>query len=80
VRKVCVDALPESDLTAKLLVDGLPAGQDIFYRATLQNHAEPTILGEPTVGRFRTAPVNKRDLTFVWSGDTCRQGWGIDRS
>ena len=26
------DALPDRDFTAKLLVDGLPAGQDIFYR------------------------------------------------
>src|SRR5262245_49817289 len=26
------DALPESDFTAKVLLDELPAGQDIFYR------------------------------------------------
>src|SRR5438045_9630926 len=25
------DALPDSDCTSKLLLDGLPAGQDIFY-------------------------------------------------
>ena len=29
---VFVDALPESDFTAKALLEGLPAGQDIFYR------------------------------------------------
>jgi alkaline phosphatase D len=80
VRKVWVDALPESDLTAKLAVDGLPAGQDIFYRVTLQDHAEPTVLGEPSVGRFRTAPADKRDVAFVWSGDTSGQGWGIDEA
>jgi alkaline phosphatase D len=31
-RAVFVDALPESDFTANALIDGLPAGQDIFYR------------------------------------------------
>src|SRR2546421_6613926 len=31
-RGVFVDALPESDFTAKALIEGLPAGQDIFYR------------------------------------------------
>jgi len=80
LRKVWVDALPESDLTAKLTLDGLPDGQDIFYRVAPQNHAEPTILGEPMVGRFRTAPADKRDVSFVWSGDTCGQGWGIDEA
>jgi alkaline phosphatase D len=36
--------------------------------------------GEPVVGRFRTAPSDRRDVTFVWSGDTAGQGWGIDES
>src|SRR5262245_60575192 len=31
-RSVFVDALPESDFTAKALIEGLPSGQDIFYR------------------------------------------------
>jgi alkaline phosphatase D len=30
------------------------------------------------VGRFRTAPADARDVTFVWSGDTAGQGWGIN--
>jgi alkaline phosphatase D len=30
------------------------------------------------VGRFRTAPGSRRNVSFVWSGDTCGQGWGID--
>jgi alkaline phosphatase D len=74
------DALPESDFTAKLLLDGLPSGQDIFYRVRFQDLASPTILGEPQVGRFRTAPSDRRSLSFVWSGDTAGQGWGIDES
>src|SRR4029077_17494283 len=51
VHKVWVDALPEGALTAKVVIAGLPPGQDIFYRVTLQNHAEPQILGEAMVGR-----------------------------
>src|SRR5262245_16896957 len=78
--KVWVDALPESDLAAKVAIDDLPAGQEIFYRVTAQNHAEPTILGESLVGRFRTAPADKRNVSFVWSGDTAGQGWGIDEA
>ena len=30
IHKVWVDALPETDLTAKVAIDNLPAGQDIF--------------------------------------------------
>lgn len=77
---VYVDALPESDFTAKALIDGLPAGQDIFYRVRLQDLTSPTIVGEPVVGRFRTAPSDKRSVSFVWSGDTAGQGWGIDEA
>jgi alkaline phosphatase D len=29
-------------------------------------------------GRFRTGPADRRSLSFVWSGDTAGQGWGID--
>jgi alkaline phosphatase D len=34
---VFVDAMPESDFTAKALLEGLPAGQDIFYRISFQD-------------------------------------------
>ena len=51
-----VDALPESDFTAKLLIENLPAAQDVFYRVRFQDLASPTIVGDPQVGRFRTAP------------------------
>jgi len=75
-----VDALPESDFTAKLLIENLPAAQEIFYRVRFQDLASPTIVGEPEVGRFRTAPTDRRPISFVWSGDTAGQGWGIDES
>jgi len=79
-RAAYVDALPETDLTVNALIEGLPAGQDIFYRVQFQDHASPTILGEPVVGRFRTAPADRRSIAFAWSGDTAGQGWGIDES
>ena len=75
---VFVDALPETDLTAKALIDGLPAGQDIFYRIRFQDHSFPDALSEPMVGRFRTAPSERRSVAFVWSGDTA--AWGIDEA
>jgi alkaline phosphatase D len=74
-----LDALPDSDFTAKALLEGLPAGQDIFYRVAFENLASPTIIGEPQIGRFRTAPSDRRSVSFVWSGDTCG-GWGIDEA
>ncbi|WGF88486.1 alkaline phosphatase D family protein [Marinivivus vitaminiproducens] len=73
-----LDALPESDYTVKLLVEDLPAGQDIFYRVRFRDLAETSIVGEAQTGHFRTAPAGARDITFVWSGDTAGQGWGID--
>jgi alkaline phosphatase D len=75
-----VDALPESDFTAKALIERLPAGQDIFYRLRFQDLSSPDVVGEPVVGRFRTAPADRRSVAFAWSGDTAGQGWGIDES
>jgi alkaline phosphatase D len=72
------DVLPESDYAAKLLVNNLPAGQNIFYRVTFTDLTDFNAASEPAVGRFRTAPAGGRDVSFVWSGDTAGQGWGID--
>ncbi|GGC65835.1 alkaline phosphatase D family protein [Chelatococcus reniformis] len=77
---VFVDVLPESDMTGKVALAGLPAGQDVFYRLTPQDLAEPSVRGEALVGRFRTAPADRRSVSFCWSGDTAGQGWGIDES
>jgi alkaline phosphatase D len=74
----CVDALVETDHTAKALIEDLPPGQDIFYRIRFEDHAYPTVLSEPRVGSFRTASHERRPVSFVWSGDTA--GWGIDES
>jgi alkaline phosphatase D len=76
---VLVDALPESDFTAKALIDALPPNQDIFYRISFQDLSS-AVFGEPSIGRFRTAPHERRSVSFLWSGDTMGQGWGIDET
>jgi alkaline phosphatase D len=75
-----VDALPETDFTAKALVENLQAGQDIFYRLRFQDLSSAQAISEPALGRFRVAPADRRSISFVWSGDTAGQGWGIDPS
>jgi len=77
IRTASVDALPDDDFTAKVLLDGLPAGQDIFYRVRFDDIASG-LAGETRIGHFRTAPVEQRSVSFVWSGDAVGQGWGID--
>jgi alkaline phosphatase D len=74
------DALPESDFTAKILLENLPAGQDVFYRVRFQDHASSTIFGEQQIGHFRTPSNDRRDVSLVWSGDVAGQGWGIDEA
>src|SRR3954451_8021856 len=64
-----IAALPESDFTAKMLVDGLPGGQDIFYRVKFRDLSHTAAESETVTGRFRTAPSDKRDVSFVWGGD-----------
>ncbi|MBC7584079.1 MAG: alkaline phosphatase D family protein [Tardiphaga sp.] len=73
-----IAALPESDFAAKLLLDNLPAGQDIFYRVNFRDLSHTDIVGEPVIGRFRTAPADMRDVSFVWGGDVAGQGFGIN--
>lgn len=72
-------ALEATDHTARVDLTGLPAGQDIFYRVQWEDYASGA-LSEPMRGHFRTAPATRRDIRFVWSGDTAGQGWGIDES
>jgi alkaline phosphatase D len=78
LRSASADALPDRDFTSKLLLEGLPPGQDIFYRVRFEDIGEAGISGETQVGHFRTAPTKQDSVSFVWSGDTAGQGWGID--
>src|SRR5262249_48125894 len=71
-------ALAETDFTARVDLSGLPAGQDIFYRVTFQDLADPRVLSAPASGRFRTPPSAGRTITFAWSGDEAGQGGGVN--
>lgn len=73
-----LNALPESDFAVQALVEGAPADQNLFYRMTASDLSDLNATSEPITGQFRTAPTTKRDIRFVWSGDTAGQGWGID--
>ena len=71
-------ALPESDFTARVDLSRLPAGQEMFYRVTFQDLANPKVLSAPVGGRFRTPPTGRRTITFAWAGDEAGQGWGTN--
>ena len=61
-----------------MLLENLPAAQDIFYRVRFADIAGSGIAGETQIGHFCTAPAEPISISFVWSGDTAGQGWGID--
>ncbi|WP_204332550.1 alkaline phosphatase D family protein [Geodermatophilus sabuli] len=69
-----VDVGPDTDHAGKVLLEGLPAGTELFYRVhfAAEGPASP-----PLTGRLRTAPTDRRDVSFAWSGDVAGQGWGI---
>lgn len=75
VVSAAVDA--RSDFTARVDLTGLPAGQAIFYRAWFED-ASTGVASEPWMGHLRSVPLHKRDIRFVWSGDTVGQGYGIN--
>jgi alkaline phosphatase D len=77
-RLVGPTALEDTDFAVKTVLTDLPAGEEIFYRVQFADLANPRILSEPVSGHLRTPPRDRRPVSFVWSGDTVGQGWGID--
>lgn len=73
-----LNALPESDFAVKAMLQDMTADQTVFYRMTATDLSDLNAVSEPVTGQFRTAPTERRDIRFVWSGDTAGQGWGID--
>lgn len=78
-------ALEGSDFTSRIDLAGLPADEDVFVKVVYEDLDSGRTRSEPVVGRFRTAPGDgrdrkgrRRDVRFLWSGDTAGQGWGID--
>ncbi len=77
---IFADALPESDFTAKVWLDELPAGETLFYRVKFHDLSFPEIVSESRIGRFRVPDRGRRSVSFTWSGDVAGQGWGIDEA
>jgi alkaline phosphatase D len=72
---------PEADFTAKLLLQDLPPGRRIFYRVGFEDRQG--VAGDWEIGSLVTAATRRErpsEVHFVWSGDTCGQGYGIDES
>ncbi|MFJ2691621.1 alkaline phosphatase D family protein [Pseudomonas sp. NPDC087336] len=74
-----VSALADArtDFTARVELTGLPADQAIFYRVHFED-AQSGVASEPWFGHLRSVPQTRRDIRFVWSGDTAGQGFGIN--
>lgn len=71
-------ALEATDFTARVDLDNLPQDADIFVRVSFEALGDPRAKSAPILGHFRSAPRRRRDLRFVWGGDTAGQGWGIN--
>ncbi len=74
-------ALQETDFNAKAVLQGLPAGQNWFYRVQMESLVNPGVFSESLSGQFSTAPAagdESAPVCFCWSGDTAGQGYGID--
>ncbi|MEP7367922.1 MAG: alkaline phosphatase D family protein, partial [Acidobacteriota bacterium] len=73
-------AVPEAGFTTRLELTGLRPGVDYFYRVTF---TDGSARSEPFTGRFRTpggaVDAKPRGVRLLWSGDTCGQGYGINR-
>ena len=66
---------PDTDLTGRVRLSGLPAGRRIHYRVRLD---DGRTVSEPELGSFRTTAKKGQGVRFVWGGDLAGQGWGIN--
>ncbi len=65
-----------TDHTARVRLDGLAPGRR--YDADVSFAAADGTAGRSQRVSFTTAPIHPAATSFVWSGDTCGQGWGIN--
>jgi alkaline phosphatase D len=69
-------ATPDNDFTAKVELKGLTEGRDYTY--TVEFEDADGNRGERATGHFTTASRKAAATSFVWTGDTAGQGWGIN--
>jgi len=64
---------PDTDFAATVAIDGLPDAQTLCYRVRFEREAARG--ASPWAeGRFATPRADR--FRFVWTGDTCGQGFG----
>ncbi len=73
-----VNVLADRDYTGKLDLAGLPPDQRISVEVSFLDLDDYKTVSAPLRGSFLSSPMGKRDLRFVWSGDTAGQGYGIN--
>lgn len=79
VRRVGPSATETTDLTSRLLLDGVAPGHAYHLRVAFDNPDERRGLGPWLEGRFHLPTQNSHEpIRFQWSGDMCGQGWGIN--
>jgi alkaline phosphatase D len=67
----------DADFTAKLPLHRLRPGQRYDYRIGFADASGS--VGQTEQGSFRTAALRPTEpVSFVWTGDTAGQGWGIN--
>src|SRR5262245_28397225 len=71
-------ALETTDFTVRQDLLGLPSDRDVWVRATFEDLSNARVHSEALVGHFRTPGKRRRDVRFLWGGDTAGQGWGIN--
>ncbi|WP_420176449.1 alkaline phosphatase D family protein [Luteococcus sp. OSA5] len=69
-------ATQKSDFTAKLELRGLRPGREYQYRIQFEDMDGRR--GQTGVGHFTTPDLGTAPQSFVWTGDTAGQGYGIN--
>ncbi len=70
--------LEVTDYTGRVDIGGWTPGAEIEYEVVFRDLGLMGADSEPSRGFLRPAPVGRRGVKFLWSGDTVGQGWGIN--
>jgi alkaline phosphatase D len=68
---------PSTDYTGRVELSQLPAGAQVRYTVHFEDVSSRQ-RSRPLGGAFLSAPAARGDIRFLWSGDMCGQGWGIN--
>ncbi|MEY4576050.1 MAG: hypothetical protein RL701_753, partial [Pseudomonadota bacterium] len=66
-------ALEDSDYTARVELSELPTDRQLYLRVAFEDLQSARVVSAPWTGQFHTAPSSRRNLRFLWSGDTAGQ-------